>query len=96
MPPHLNVNYEPLTVRYDENVGAFTDGERYYPYNNTTRATINTDEITFDIPTITNNYITKAEFDYRIDELKSKIYQIISEHSKLDITEEEFMNLLKE
>ena len=99
----LDVHYEPVTIRYDENAGAFTDGERLYPYDTVTRATLNADGLNFTMPTPTfdyltldHNYINRDEFEYRLNELKSNIYKIISEHSQLDISEDEFMDLLKE
>ena len=99
----LDIRYEPVTVDYDIGTGTYTDGTRYYPENTVTRATINADGLNFTMPVPTfdylevgNNNITRAEFEYRLDALKSKIYKIISEHIKLDITEEEFMDLLKE
>ena len=99
----LDLRYEPITVNYDNDTGTYTDGYRYYDNNTVTRATINTDGLNFEIPaptfdylTLEKNNITRTEFEYRLDELKSKIYKIISEYTKLDITEEEFMDLLKE
>lgn len=103
MPPHneslmgpLDIRYEPITVNYDNETGTYTDGNRFYENNIVTRATFNTDGLTWQTHYIDEHCVTKPELEYRMNELKSNIYKIITEHAKLDITEEEFMDLLKE
>ena len=39
--------------------------------------------------------VTKDQFDYMIEKMYEKIYKILTEHIQLDISEEEFMDILK-
>lgn len=41
------------------------------------------------------DFITKDQFEYMIEQMYEKIYKILTEHIQLDISEEEFMNILK-
>ena len=45
---------------------------------------------------VTNNIITKKEIITMLDNLSKRIYEIIDEHTAIDISEEEFMKILKE
>lgn len=103
MPPHneplmgpLDIRYEPITVNYDPATDTFIDGNRFYDNNIVTRATLNTDGLTYQTQYVDEDCVTKSEFEFELNKLKNKIYQIMAEHVKLDITEEEFMDLLKE
>jgi len=40
--------------------------------------------------------ITREEFEFRLNELKQKIYQVISEYTNINISEDEFMKILEE
>ena len=92
----LDIRYEPVTVDYDAGTGTYTDGYRYYDNNTVTRATINADGFEWKTEFLDDRNITKEEFDREINSILNKICKIVSEHAKLDITEEEFMDLLKE
>ena len=92
----LDIRYEPATIDYDARTGTYTDGYRYYDNNTVTRATFNTDGLTWQTQYIDEHCITRPEFEFELNKIKNKIYQIMAEHVKLDITEEEFMDLLKE
>lgn len=92
----LDVRYEPVHTYYIPEADMYTDGNRFYGTDTVTRATLNTDGLTWQTQYIDERCVTKPEFEFELNKLKNKIYQIISEHIKLDITEEEFMNLLKE
>ena len=65
-----------------------------WDYNTWTTTTTNTDYVTawntnaWTIP----NYVTED----RMKELLDKIYKIIEEHTKIDISEEEFLAILEE
>lgn len=102
MPPHndplmrpLDIRYEPIGV-YEDGTGIYTDGNRFYENNIVTRATFDADGLTWQKQYIDENCVTRPELEYKMNELKSNIYKIITEHVELDITEEEFMDLLKE
>lgn len=103
MPPHneplmgpLDVRYEPIHTYYVPETGMYTDGTGFYQNNAVTRATLNTDGLTWQTQRIDEHCVTRPELEFELNKLKNKIYQIMAEHVKLDITEEEFMNLLKE
>ena len=48
------------------------------------------------ISATTTSFVTTELLRCELDKLSKKIYEIISEHTKLDISEDEFMNILKE
>lgn len=103
MPPHneplmgpLDIRYEPVHTYYVPETDMYTDGTGFYQNNAVTRATLNTDGFKWQTQYIDEDCVKRAEFEYRMNELKSNIYKIITEHAKLDITEKEFMDLLKE
>lgn len=45
---------------------------------------------------VKNYVITREEFEFSLNELKQKIYQIISEYTNINISEDEFMKILEE
>ena len=92
----LDVRYEPVTLDYDTRTGTYTDGYRYYDNNTATRATINTDGLEWKTAFLDDCYITKEELSYQLDNILQKVCKVITDHIKLDITEEEFMKLVRE
>lgn len=92
----LDIQYEPVTVHYNNETGLYTDGDRFFENNTVTRATINTDGFTWNTAYLDNRCVTREELSRQLDAILQKICKVIIEHTKLDITEEEFMNLVKE
>ena len=63
-------------------------------WDTTTTAWTNTNTIGYTVPTIQtmdNYFVTKDE----LKEFADKLYKVIEEHTKIDISEEEFMNIMK-
>ena len=69
----LDIRYEPITIDYDAETGTFTDGYRYYDNNTVTRATLNTDGLTWQTQYIDEHCITREEFEFELSKLKNKI-----------------------
>lgn len=90
MPPELEWQYNQIQttnrITLDEIARNYTiAGNTYYDNN---IATVNITEQL-------DKYIRRDELIARLDEFANTIYKIISEHSSIDISEEEFINLLR-
>ena len=81
----------------------YTDLWNMYATTATTGTTATT--YTMHIPDATtvlteNQIVTKNELSHKLDlfaeDIARKVYKIVSEHTKLDISEEELMKLFKE
>lgn len=75
--------FDAITFDVDTNIHNATEPLRFYTTNN----------ITADAWTInTTRFATTEDLEH----FSQKIYKIIEEHTPLDITEEEFMKLIKD
>jgi len=92
MPPRNDLFTFPITYDWIDHVPEITT---------TTTGTGNTyvdlpDCVGYTKANLDMSFITKREFKLMMEVYTRKIYEIITEHLSLDITEEEFVDLLKE
>ncbi len=92
----LDIQYEPVTVYRNNETGLYTDGDRLFVNDTVTRATLNTDGFTWNTAYLDDRCVTREELSNQLDAILQKIYKVITDHTKLDITEEEFMRLIRE
>ena len=101
MPPHddtidvLAAMAFPVTANTTYNTGGFVHNTMLDPQTTTEHhyRTYTTDHITIDDrPWRIQKFITEDD----LEKVIHKIYQIIEDHTTLDITEEEFMKIVKD